>query len=109
MKDYKQGDIVILPFRFQEIDLYKKRPVILLSKEDKHGNFTAAKITSQLKYDEYSFLIDSDLDSSMPKDSEVRTNDIMLVNKREIIKRVSHLNNPGFKKLTEKICSILDR
>jgi mRNA interferase MazF len=46
MPNYKQGDIVLLPYPYSDLSTSKPRPAVILSKESFEGDFLVAKITS---------------------------------------------------------------
>ena len=42
------GDIILIPFPFSDLSTTKKRPVLVITRMDLHGDFTALAITSRL-------------------------------------------------------------
>ena len=99
---YKQGDIILVPYPFTDLTETKQRPVIIISKDSANkGNFIVAKITSVIRGDEFSFsLNECETTPSMPKISEVRTNEILTIYKTIIRKKLSRLSKLSFKELS---------
>ena len=40
------GDLVLIPFPFSDLNTTKKRPVLVLTKPDHHGDFVGLAVTS---------------------------------------------------------------
>lgn len=102
---FRQGDIVLIPYPYDDLSSAKKRPVVLISKDEINiDSFIVAKITSVARDDYFSFhLADPDLTIALPKPSEVRTNQLFTAHKSLIIKKFSHLKQTALVHLTEQI------
>ena len=61
--NFKQGDIVLVPFPFSNQGGSKPRPAIVVSnsKVNKNKNILLAQITSTLRTDEYSFVLENNM------------------------------------------------
>ena len=104
MTNYKQGDIVLLPYPYSDLSASKPRPAIILSQESFQGDFLVAKITSNLHNDSDSFLIDTThLLGVLPSASEVRCNNISTIDKRTILKKYATLNKTALQLLCAQI------
>jgi mRNA interferase MazF len=44
---FEAGDLVLLPFPFSDLTSMKRRPVLLLTAPDAHGDFVACPVTSR--------------------------------------------------------------
>ena len=42
----RSGDLVLIPFPFSDLKATKKRPVLVLTKPDRHGDFIGLAVTS---------------------------------------------------------------
>ena len=42
----RPGDLVLIPFRYSDLQSSKKRPVLALTAPDRHGDFIALAVTS---------------------------------------------------------------
>ena len=106
MKNYSQGDIVFVPFPFSDKLESKKRPAVIISKNSINNPlFTIAKITSVIRNENYSFLIDNDsfTVNPLPKLCEVRTMEIFTIHKSEIIKKLTSFNPGPLKEILDKV------
>ena len=110
MTNYKQGDIVLLPYPFSDLSNSKPRPAVIIStKESADGDVLVAKITSNLHNDSNSFLIEpKDLDGRLPVKSEVRCNNISTIDKRTIMKKYATLNRSALILLCAQVKTNLD-
>lgn len=79
--DYRQGDILLIPYPYTDLSDSKQRPVVVISKDSINDSILiVAKITSVIRNDDLSFFIDENATlAQMPKDSEVRTNELFTV------------------------------
>jgi mRNA interferase MazF len=104
MTNYKQGDIVLLPYPYSNLSASKPRPAVILSKESLEGDFLVAKITSNLHNDADSFMIESHyILGGLPSVSEVRCNNISTIDKRTIIKKYATFNRNALQLLCDQI------
>lgn len=105
MTKYKQGDIVLIPYPYTDLSDTKQRPVVIISKNAINKNiFIVAKITSVIRNDDFSFVIDpKDIDRDLKFKSEVRTNEIFTVHSSLIRKKFASFNKDTLKKLLDKI------
>lgn len=104
---FQQGDVVLIPYPYTDLSSVKRRPVVIISKDSINKDFfIVAKITSVIRRDNLSFgLQDSDLESPLPKESEVRTNEVFTAHKSLIVKTISKVLGPALSLLTEQIKS----
>ena len=102
---YKQGDIILLPFPYTDLSNTKQRPAVIISKDDiNKQNYIVAKITSVIRGDRFSFLIDSsDIDRELKYQSEVRTNEVFTVSPGIIIKKFASFKKEPLKRLIANI------
>ena len=105
--DYKQGDILLIPYPYTDLSETKQRPVVVISKDAiNEVNLIVAKITSVIRNDELSFAIDTDSTiSPMPKASEVRTNKLFTVHNSIIRRKLNEFKPLALRILLGKIMS----
>jgi mRNA interferase MazF len=110
MKNYKQGDIVIIPYPYDDLSGNKKRPVIIVSKDNfSKEYFIVAKITSVLRGDVYEFAFDdTQLDIILSKPSAVRVNQVFTAHESLILKKISKLKKAALIQLNKKIKANFD-
>ena len=103
--NYQQGDIVLIPYPYDDLSATKKRPVVIVSKNSLNCDaFIVAKITSVLRGDAESFPLENiSLDVPMSRPSEVRINQLFTAHKSLVIKKLSHLETLALGQLSEKI------
>jgi mRNA interferase MazF len=109
-KNYTQGDIVVIPWPYDDLTGTKKRPVIIVSKDNfSKEYFIVAKITSVLRGDDHEFPFhNTELETDIPKPSAVRINQVFTAHESLILKKVSKLKKTALTLLTEKIKTNFD-
>ncbi len=107
---YKQGDIVFLPFPYSDLSTAKQRPVVIVSQNGiNHPNYIVAKITTVLRADGSSFVIQpSDTDVPLRYQSEVRTTDLATVHHTLIIRKIAAFKKQALVDLTDQIKQNMD-
>lgn len=59
MLEYKQGDIIFIPYPYTDLSNYKQRPAVIISKDSTNiQSYIVAKITSVIRNDQFSFIIE---------------------------------------------------
>lgn len=103
--NYKQGDIILIPYPYTDLSFTKQRPAVIISRDSVNKqNHIVAKITSVLREDQFSFPIDpTDIDRELMYKSEVRTNELFTVSPTIIIKKFASFKKEPLKRLTESI------
>ncbi len=91
---YKQREIVLVPFPFSDLSTTKKRPVLIVSNNDYNNRFEdilVCVITSNLYKDDYSIdLQNNDLEIGiLPELSVVKAHKLFTIHKSMIIKKFS--------------------
>ena len=89
--NYKQGDIVLIPFPFTDLLGDKKRPVLILSKNndnEKDDDIISCAITSNPRKVRYAITITTDNLKSgyLPMESKIRINKIFTLEQSIILK-----------------------
>lgn len=112
MSNYKQGDIVVVYFPFTDKSQSKKRPALIISNNEVNytGDYLLMQITSKIKNDNLSMEIsEADFaDTHLPLKSFLRIHKIFILNEKFIIQRKTVITYSFFKKLKQKIYSIID-
>ena len=89
---FRQGDIILVPFPFTDLSTAKQRPALIISKNNynsKTDDIIICGITSNLKDSNYSVLIaNSDLSSgNLITPSRVKLDKIFTLNKSKVIRK----------------------
>ena len=105
MTNYKQGDLILFPYPFDDFSNSKKRPAIIIGNaRSKVGAYIVAKVTSVMKSDHHSFVLNNDyLTSPTPVPCEVRCNEIATISETLIIKKLSSLDKNELMKLANLV------
>lgn len=103
MIDVQIGDIVFTNFPYSDFSELKKRPALVISKNNTR-DVIVAKITSVLRNDDFCFLINPEkINFKLHKSSEIVTNCIFTIEKKLIIKKIGSINGPEMALILEKI------
>lgn len=106
MSQYKQGDIVITPFPFTDLETKKTRPAIIVSTK---GNYVLVPITSRMKFDEYFLPIrDEDVTTPLEKQSSIKINMLATIGEDKIQLKITELKKPALEVLLESVKSIFE-
>ena len=102
LNKFNQGEVILVPFPFSDQSKVKNRPAVVVSKLN-NQDLIVAKITSALKNDENCFKINNScLNFQIDKESEVRTNTILTIEKKLVIKKLGSIKK-------EEMIIILDK
>lgn len=103
---FLQGDIVLIPFPFSDQSGSKPRPAIIISNRNvnKTRDVILAQISSLLRYDDFSFVLeDKLLTTPLREVCEVRCHKIFIAEKSLVTKKISSLKAGVYDNLFDKI------
>jgi len=112
----EQRDIVLLPFPFTNLSGQKKRPVLVISKDEFNAqseDIIVVQITSKLTsgFSKYNVVIDNnDLEACYGKPiikSLVKPYRIFTIEKRKVIKKIGKLSEKKFREVLEKLKEVI--
>lgn len=100
------GDIVMLPFPYSDLSAAKRRPVLVLTNPDRHGDFIGLAITSVFTQ-EHSVRIDNTslTRGSLPKTSWIRVDKIFTLESGRIIKTFGRVGSESLKQVLDGLCA----
>lgn len=106
--NYSPGDLVGIPFPYSDLKTEKKRPVLVITQPDQHGDFICAAVTS-VPTPEFAVAIDNASMSTgnLPRQSWIRCDKLFTLSGSIIIRHYGSLNSTAFKMVREKICGYL--
>jgi mRNA interferase MazF len=110
--DFRQGDIVIVPFPFSDGQLAKSRPAVVISGERVNNtrDIILAQISSTSRSDEFSFFIDENrITVSLRKKSQVRVHKIFVMEKMLVKKKISQLTDLAKNELLVKVKNLFEK
>jgi mRNA interferase MazF len=105
MPNYQQGDIVTIPYPYDDFSRSKVRPAIIIgNSRSRVGAFIITKITTALINDIHSFrLNNADLTVPTVRPREVRCNELLTASESVFIRKVTELNKISLEVLCEKV------
>ncbi|HHW75782.1 MAG TPA: type II toxin-antitoxin system PemK/MazF family toxin [Xanthomonadaceae bacterium] len=103
------GSLVVLPFPFSDLRATKRRPVLLLTAPDGHGDFLAMAVTSQAGHPEAIPLNQLDMRSgTLPKASWIRTDKVVSLNRALVAKEVGRVSATVRLQAVHRLCARLN-
>lgn len=106
----KQKDIILVGFPYTNLINNVKRPALIISNNDVNlrNDVIAVQITSTLRNDQFSFLLDENyLDYPLPTKSEIRIHKIFTIEKSLIVRKISAVNDNCFNEIIKRIITII--
>jgi len=109
---YSQGDILLVPMPFTDLSSRKKRPVLVLSKNDyNHGadDLIVAAITSHIDSKPYTVMLTKNdmADGKLKVDSCIRADKIYTLSKEIVIKRFGKATQEITEKTKNKVREVM--
>ena len=111
--NFKQKDIVLLPYPFSDLKRNKIRPGIIISKDEfniSSNDYLMMPLTTVIKNEPYSInIIQNDLSSGkLIRPSRIKIDKLFCVEKKIIIKKIGTLNDVIFDNLCKKLINLFD-
>ncbi len=105
---YSPGDLVGIPFPYSALKTEKRRPVLVMTHLDRHGDFICAAVTS-VPTPEFAVAIDNASMSTgdLPRQSWIRCDKLFTLSGSIVVRHYGTLNNTAFNMVREKICGYL--
>ncbi|HJY62928.1 MAG TPA: type II toxin-antitoxin system PemK/MazF family toxin [Ignavibacteria bacterium] len=112
--EYKQREIVLVPFPYSDLSSSKRRPALIISNDEYNRNFNdviVCVITSNLFKDEYSINLNSaNLEYGiLPEESVVKVHKLFTIDKSKIIKKFSIVNETYYDRIIPLVNKIIKR
>jgi mRNA interferase MazF len=109
---FNQGEILIVPFPFSDLNGIKQRPVLVLSKTKYNfdcSDIVTCGITSNLNDSSFSVLIDNKdlIKGQIPKVSRIKVDKLFTLEKSLIRKRVGMINKETMDKVKQEFLKII--
>ena len=106
--NYKQKEIVLVPFPYSDLSSSKRRPVLIVSNDRYNQHFddvVVCVITTNLRKDEYSVELEGDdLEIGvLPESSVVKAHKLFTIHQDKIVKKFSVVKDDYFDKVADKI------
>ena len=102
------GELVAIPFPYSNLHTSKRRPVVIITTPDRHGDFFGLAVTS-VPTPEYAVPITSDDLSrgELPKASWVRYDKVFTLSESSIVKRYGQLKPEAWDKAFQGFCQYI--
>jgi mRNA interferase MazF len=98
----KKGDVILIPFPFTNLKGFKKRPAVILYKDN--TDIVVAFITTKLKWNEPTdILLEPDKNNRLKKTSLIRTTKLATLEIELIIGKIGELNKKALDELNIKL------
>lgn len=109
---FKQGEIVIVPFPFSDLSGTKQRPVLIISNNDYNNtceDVITCGITSNKKESRYAIIIDNKnlIEGQIPLQSSIKIDKLFTLEKTIIIKKIGRINKETFDKVKDGFFSLI--
>jgi mRNA interferase MazF len=102
------GDLVGIPFPYSDLKAEKRRPVLVITREDRHGDFLGAAVTSVPVAEPAVRIDNSSLKSGqLPRQSWIRCDKIFTLSKDIIVRHYGRLHDHAFAIVKGRICAYL--
>jgi len=104
----KPGELVGIPFPYSDLNTKKRRPVLVVTPLDSHGDFMGLAVTSvptvesAVGINEKSMAI-----GRLPKPSWIRIDKIFTLSETIIVRNYGALDAAAFRKVMERLCDYL--
>ena len=104
----RPGDLVGIPFPYSDLQAEKRRPVLVITQQDRHGDFICAAVTSAPTA-ESAVPIDNTFMKSgqLPRQSWIRCDKLFTLGKSVIIRHYGSLDDNAFNSVKGRICAYL--
>ncbi len=105
---FSPGELVGIPFPYSDLKTKKRRPVLVMTHQDRHGDFICAAVTSVLT-PEFAVAIDNASMSTgdLPCRSWIRCDKLFTLSESIVVRHYGSLNKTAFNMVMEKICGYL--
>jgi mRNA interferase MazF len=104
----RPGDLVGLPFPYSDESTQKRRPVLVVTSSDSHGDFMGLAVTS-VPTRHYAVRIDEKAMKSghLPKPSWIRVDKIFTLSEALIVRNYGTLNTTAFQEALRHLCEYI--
>ncbi len=102
----KPGELVLIPFPYADLSSTKKRPVLVLTAPDRHGDFIALAVTSVEQKSQALGVTAEDLSyGALPRSSWIRLDKVFTLSASSILKSIGTIEPAMLNKALAGLCS----
>ena len=104
----KFGDLVGIPFPYSDLRAEKKRPVLVITQQDRHGDFIGAAVTSVPTVESAVSIDNASMKTGqLPRRSWIRLDKLFTLSKSVIVRHYGSLHINAFNNVKGRICAYL--
>ncbi len=101
-------DLVLIPFPYADLSSSKKRPVLVLTSPDHHGDFIALAVTTVPQVEPAISLTSLDIVvGTLPKPSWIRVDKVFTLSDQNIVKHIGKIKTECVQKVLKSLCRIV--
>ncbi len=102
------GRLVLIPFPYADLESSKRRPVLVLTAPDRHGDFIALAVTS-VEQKEAAMQLDGEMlsEGRLPKTSWIRLDKIFTLSSSMIVKHLARVTPKAMAQILERVCATI--
>ena len=109
---FKQGDILIVPFPFSDLRGLRQRPVLVISRNEYNNNcedIITCGITSNLKDTQCSILLDNTnlVEGEIPVKSRIKIDKLFTLEKTIVKKKIARVSNDCMTMVKQKFIGLV--
>ena len=104
----RPGDLVGIPFPYSDLKAEKRRPVLVITQQDRHGDFICAAVTSVPTVESAVSIDNASMKTGqLPRRSWIRCDKIFTLSKDIIVRHYGSLDDHAFNSVKGSICAYL--
>lgn len=101
-------ELVLLPFPYADLSSSKKRPVLVLTAPDRHGDFIALAVTTVPQLEPAIPVTTMDLlIGNLPKPSWIRVDKVFTLSEHNIVKTIGKIKPVCVTKALNNLCRLV--
>ena len=109
---YEQGEILIVPFPFSNLSSVKRRPVLVISRNEdnkKSEDLIVSGITSNLKNKNHFVMIENSnlIKGQIPIKSMIKVNKLFSIEQSIVIKKIAKINKLTLEQVKKEFYSLV--
>lgn len=104
----RPGDLVGIPFPYSDLKAEKRRPVLVITQPDRHGDFVCAAVTSVPTAESAVPIDNASMKAGhLPRQSWVRCDKLFTLSESVIVRQYGSFDDKTFDSVRGKICAYL--
>lgn len=104
----RPGDLVGIPFPYSDLKAEKRRPVLVITEQDRHGDFICAAVTSVPTAESAVPIDNASMKSGqLPRRSWIRCDKLFTLSKSVIVRHYGSLDDNAFLNVKGRVCAYL--